>query len=77
MLWISGSIDLTQFEDILCNIRSKYNNPIFMVKGDLKVKCLMQLFDSSFIFQIPLKIEPKLSKYKEMVKCFNHKDLKL
>lgn len=77
LFWKSGSIDLTQFEDILCNIRSLYNNPKFMVKGDLKANCLKQFFDSSLIFQIPLKIEPKLSKYKEMVECFNHKDFKL
>lgn len=45
-----------------------------MIKGDIKTNCLKKILNSDNIFNIPLKTEPKLSKYKKIVECFNHKD---
>ena len=74
LLWESGFIDLNNFENILTSIRLMYDNPKFMVKGDSKANALKRIFSSDLIFRIPLKTEPKLSKFKKQLECYHHKD---
>ena len=65
LLWDSGFIELNTFEDIFTSIRLFYENPKFIVKGDLKANVLNQIFPSNLIHKIPLKTEPKLGKFKK------------
>lgn len=73
LLWDTGFIDLNEFQNVLLDMLKLYTNPKILIKGDLKYNLIKKFVDPISIIKIPLKSDPKLSKFKKQPKCCNHR----